>query len=42
MTRRGFRLLLSDASVISAVDLAQNRSLLGYQEVLSLLPADSS
>jgi len=36
--RRGFRLLLSDASVISAVDLTQNRSLLGYQEVLSLLP----
>jgi predicted membrane-bound spermidine synthase len=37
--RRGYRLLLSDASVISAVDLKQNRSLLGYQEVLSLLPA---
>jgi len=37
--RRGFRLLLSDASVISAVDPAQNRSLLGYQEILSLLPA---
>ncbi|MDO8358085.1 MAG: fused MFS/spermidine synthase [Nitrospirota bacterium] len=37
--RRGFRLLLSDASVLSAVDNAQNRSLLGYQEVLSLLPA---
>ena len=36
--RRGFRLLLSDASVISAVDLAHHRSLLGYQEVLSLLP----
>lgn len=36
--RRGFRLLLSDASVISAVDPAQNRSLLWYQEILSLLP----
>jgi spermidine synthase len=37
--RRGFRLLLSDASVISAVDLKQNRSLLGYQEIMGLLPA---
>ncbi len=37
--RRGFRLLLSDASVISAVDLKQNRSLLGYQEIIGLLPA---
>jgi spermidine synthase len=37
--RRGFRLLLSDASVISAMDPAQNRSLLWYQEILSLLPA---
>ncbi len=36
--RNGFRLLLSDASVISAVDLRQNRSLLGYQEILGLLP----
>lgn len=36
--RRGYRLMLSDASVLSAVDLKQNRSLLGYQEVLSLLP----
>jgi spermidine synthase len=36
--RRGFRLLLSDASVISAVDLKQNRSLLGYQEIMGLLP----
>jgi spermidine synthase len=36
--RRGFRLLLSDASVISAVDLNQNRSILGYQEIMSLLP----
>lgn len=36
--RHGYRLMLSDASVLSAVDLAQNRSLLGYQEVLGLLP----
>jgi spermidine synthase len=36
--RRGFRLLLSDASVLSAVDVKNDRSLLGYQEVLSLLP----
>jgi spermidine synthase len=36
--QRGFRLLLSDASVISAVDLKQNRSLLGYQEIMGLLP----
>lgn len=36
--RRGFRLMLSDASVISAVHLKENRSLLGYQEILSLLP----
>ena len=34
----GFRLLLSDASVISAVDIAQGRSILGYQTVLGLLP----
>lgn len=37
-TRRGVRLMLSDASVISAVDLEQGRSVLGYQQVLSLLP----
>jgi len=36
--RRGFRLLLSDASVISAVDLKQDRSILGYQQILELLP----
>ena len=36
--RNRFRLLLSDASVISAVDLKEGRSLLGYQEVLGLLP----
>lgn len=36
--RHGFRLLLSDASVISAIDLKQSRSLLGYQEILGLLP----
>lgn len=37
--RHGYRLLLSDASVLSAVDMKEDRSLLGYQEVLSLLPA---
>lgn len=37
--RHGYRLLLSDASVLSAVDVKNDRSLLGYQEVLSLLPA---
>lgn len=36
--RNGFRLLLSDASVISAVHLKEDRSLLGYQELLGLLP----
>jgi spermidine synthase len=36
--RRGFRLMLSDASVISAVDLKLDRSVLGYQHVLGLLP----
>jgi len=36
--RNGFRLLLSDASVISAVQLKEGRSLLGYQELLGLLP----
>ncbi len=36
--RRGFRLLLSDASVISAVDLKENRSRLSYQEIMGLLP----
>lgn len=37
--RRGYRLMLSDASVISAVDLKQDRSLLGYQQILGLLPS---
>lgn len=36
--RNGYRLMLSDASVISAVDLRLNRSLLNYQQVLGLLP----
>ncbi len=36
--RRGFRLMLSDASVISAVDLKLDRSVLAYQQVLGLLP----
>jgi spermidine synthase len=35
---RGYRLMLSDASVISAVDVKQDRSVLGYQQVLGLLP----
>jgi spermidine synthase len=38
-TRQGHRILFSDASVLSAVDLATDRSLLGYQQVLELLPA---
>jgi spermidine synthase len=37
-TKRGFRLLLSDASVLSAVDLQQDKSVLGYQQILGLLP----
>jgi spermidine synthase len=36
--RRGLRLMLSDASVISAVNLKLDRSVLGYQQVLGLLP----
>ena len=36
--RRGYRLMLSDASVISAVDKTLDRSVLGYQQVLGLLP----
>ena len=36
--RRGYRLMLSDASVISAVDTKLDRSVLGYQQVLGLLP----
>ena len=36
--RNGYRLMLSDASVISAVDLKLDRSLLNYQQVLGLLP----
>ena len=36
--QRGYRLMLSDASVISAVDLKQDRSVLGYQQILGLLP----
>ena len=37
--RRGFRLMLSDASIISAVHIKEDRSLLAYQEILGLLPA---
>lgn len=37
-TQRGYRLMLSDASVISAVDLKLDRSVLSYQQVLGLLP----
>ncbi len=36
--RHGYRLMLSDASVISAVDQKLDRSVLGYQHVLGLLP----
>jgi spermidine synthase len=36
--RRGYRLMLSDASVISAIDMKLDRSVLGYQQVLGLLP----
>jgi spermidine synthase len=37
--RRGYRLMLSDASVISAVDTKLDRSVLSYQQVLGLLPS---
>jgi spermidine synthase len=37
--RRGFRLMLADASIISAVHIKEDRSLLGYQEILGLLLA---
>lgn len=36
--RHGIRLMLSDASVISAVDKKLDRSVLGYQQILGLLP----
>jgi spermidine synthase len=36
--RRGLRLMLSDASVISAVDVKLDRSVLDYQHVLGALP----
>ncbi len=36
--RKGFRLLLSDSSVLSAVDIATSHSLLGYQVILGLVP----
>lgn len=36
--RKGFRLLLSDSSVLSAVEKAHGHSLLGYQFVLGLVP----
>lgn len=36
--RKGFRLLLSDSSVLSAVELAHGHSLLGYQFILGLVP----
>jgi len=36
--KNDFRLLLSDASVLSAVDIAHGRSLLGYQVILGQLP----
>jgi len=37
--RKGYRLLLSDSSVLSAVELAHGRTLLGYQVILSLVPS---
>lgn len=36
--RKGFRLLLSDSSVLSAVEKARGHSLLGYQVILGLVP----
>lgn len=36
--RYGIRVMLSDASVISAVDKKLDRSVLGYQQILGLLP----
>jgi spermidine synthase len=36
--RKGFRLLLSDSSVLSAMEIEHGRSLLGYQMVLGLVP----
>lgn len=36
--RKGFRLLLSDSSVLSAVEKTHGHSLLGYQFVLGLVP----
>ncbi|MCP9449731.1 MAG: fused MFS/spermidine synthase [Nitrospira sp.] len=36
--RYGIRLMLSDASVISAVEKKLDRSVLGYQQILGLLP----
>ncbi|MCP9449728.1 MAG: hypothetical protein NNA21_06680 [Nitrospira sp.] len=36
--RYGIWLMLSDASVISAVDLKLDRSVLGSQQILGLLP----
>jgi len=36
--RRGIRLLLSDASSIGAVRIANGRSVLGYQQLLMVLP----
>lgn len=36
--KRGFRLLLSDASVLSAMEIARGRTLLGYQVILGQLP----
>ncbi len=36
--RKGFRLLLSDSSVLSAMEIAHGRTLLGYQMILGLVP----
>ncbi|QWF70188.1 fused MFS/spermidine synthase [Methylomonas paludis] len=37
--RKGFRLLLSDSSVLSAMEIAHGYSLLGYQAILGMVPA---
>ncbi len=36
--KKGARLLVSDSSVLSAMDIAHGRSLLGYQAILGIVP----
>ncbi len=36
--RKGYRLLLSDSSVLSAMEIEHGRTLLGYQVILGLVP----